>query len=141
MTAPDVRTVSTYGTFDEILVASDPAAVDLARQVRALIADVLPGVVEGPWPRQRVAGYGVGPRKQSEHFCYIAAHRDHVNLGFNYGAELPDPEGILRGPGARLRHVPLSTPEELQYPALRRLLEVARRHRMPPMAPQELPLA
>jgi hypothetical protein len=27
-----------------------------------------------------------------------------VNLGFNYGAELPDPEGLLQGPGKLMRH-------------------------------------
>jgi hypothetical protein len=41
---------------------------------------------------------GVGPKKISEHFCYVAVHKDHVNFGFNCGAELSDPEGLLRGP-------------------------------------------
>ncbi len=68
------------------------------RRVRALIRSVMPDVVEVPWPRQRVVGYGVGPRKMSEHFCYLAIHKAHVNLGFNYGAELPDPDELLQGP-------------------------------------------
>jgi hypothetical protein len=28
-----------------------------------------------------------------------------VNLGFNEGASLPDPDGILRGTGSHVRHV------------------------------------
>ena len=81
------------GGFDEALAGSGPRTRDLA--TRALILSVMPDVVEVPWPRQRVIGYVVGPKKMSEHFCYIATHRDQVNLGFNYGAELPDPEGLL----------------------------------------------
>ena len=91
----------------------------------------MPNVVEVPWLKQKVVGYGVGPRKMSEHFCYIAVHRTHVNLGFNYGSEIPDPEGLLQGPGKFLRHVKITTHEDLENPALRRLLEVASTHRMP----------
>jgi len=104
---------------------------DLATRTRALILSVMPEVVEVSWPRQGVIGYGVGPKKMSEHFCYVAAHRDHVNLGFNHGAELPDPEGLLRGPGKLMRHTRIDQPEDLSNPALRRLLEVASAHRMP----------
>ena len=127
----DIRTIPTYGTFEDILTVSDPRAQDLARHLRTLIAEVYPGVVEVPWPKQRVAGYGVGPKKMSEHFCYIAALPDRVNLGFNYGSELPDPERLLQGTGKLFRHVKIASPDDLENPALRRLLEAASRHRMP----------
>jgi hypothetical protein len=126
-----MRTITDYGTFDEILVASGEHAQDLARRARALIIDVMPDVVEVPWPKQRVAGYGVGPKKMSEHFCYIAAQKNYINLGFYYGAELPDPEHLLEGPGKLLRHTKIRTVEELERPALRQLLEHASTHRMP----------
>ncbi len=108
----------------------DPRVRDLAARARALIVDVYPEVVEVPWPRQNVAGYGVGPKKMSEHFCYVALHGDHVNLGFNQGAELPDPEGLLEGPGKLLRHRKIAEPENLKDSALRRLLEAARANRV-----------
>jgi hypothetical protein len=114
---------------EEMAAAFDPHVQDLAALTRALIFDVYPEVVEVPWPRQNVAGFGVGPKKMSEHFCYIALHKDHVNLGFNQGAELPDPEGLLEGPGKMLRHTKITEPEDLRDPALRSLLEAARAHR------------
>ncbi len=121
--------------FDEILATSEPRARDLATQTRALIRDVMPGVVEVPWPRQRVIGYGVGPKKMSEHFCYVAVHSDHVNLGFNYGAELPDPEGLLAGPGKLMRHARSPPPRTLEPCAAQ-----ARRGRIhPPCAPRTFP--
>jgi hypothetical protein len=119
------------GGFEAALAGSSKQVQDLARRTRALINEVYPGVVEVPWPRQKTIGYGVGPRKQTEHFCYIALQRDHVDLGFNYGAELPDPDGLLEGTGALMRHVKISTPEDLERPALRALLEAASTHRMP----------
>ena len=117
--------------FDLILSRFDEPVQALARRTRTLITDVYPRVVEVPWPNQNVIGYGVGPGKMSEHFCYIAVHRDHVNLGFNYGAELPDPTCLLVGPGKLLRHVKITTPADLDNPALRQLLEAASTHRVP----------
>ena len=117
--------------FDDALAGSDGRVRDLAAGMRALILSVVPDVVEVAGLRQRVIGYGVGPKKMSEHFCCVAVHKDHVNLGFNYGAELSDPEGLLQGPGKLMRHTQVKEPEDLSHPALRRLLEVASTHRMP----------
>lgn len=116
--------------FEEIPAGFDPHVGDLGSRARALIVDVYPRVVEVPWPRQKVAGYGVGPKKMSEHFCYIAFHEDHVNVGFNQGADLPDPEGLLEGPGKALRHTKIADTKDLRDPALRRLLEAAVAHRL-----------
>jgi hypothetical protein len=67
----------------------------------------------------------------SEHFCYISVSRNHINLGFMYGAELPDPETLLEGSGKLLRHVRINRLEQLSNPALRKLLLIASKHRMP----------
>jgi hypothetical protein len=104
---------------------------ELAYQLRSLVVKVMPGVVEVPWPRMRMASYGVGPRKKSEHFCYISVQKADVNLGFYYGAELPDPEGLLQGTGKLLRHVKVRGASALRTKALRQLLKVASTHRMP----------
>jgi hypothetical protein len=117
--------------FDEIVSSVSPQARQLAEQTRTLIQSVYPGVVEVPWPKQKVIGYGVGPKKMSEHFCYISVSKNHINLGFMYGAELPDPKGLLEGDGKLLRHVRITQPEQLSNPALRNLIQVASVHRMP----------
>ena len=126
-----MRTVDTHGTFEQVVASSTEEARELAYQLRALVVEVMPDVVEVPWPKQRVAGYGVGPKKMSEHFCYISAQKHYVNLGFYYGPELPDPEGLLEGTGKLLRHVKLRDAGAIRSPALRRLLEAATRHPMP----------
>lgn len=117
--------------FDEIVSKVSPHARQLAERAKTLIQSIYPAVVEVPWPKQRVIGYGVGPKKMSEHFCYLSVSKEHINLGFMYGAELPDPEKLLEGSGTLLRHVRITQLEQLSDPALRELLMVASKHRMP----------
>jgi hypothetical protein len=114
--------------FEEILSEASPNSQALARQARALIQDVMPGVVEVAWPKQKIAGYGVGPKKMSEQFCYIWVLKARINLGFYYGADLPDPEGLLEGTGELMRHVKITSLEQLDNPALRQLVEAASRY-------------
>ena len=54
--------------------------------------------------QQKTIGFGTGEKKSTEHFCWIMPTQNHVNLGFNYGAELPDPKKILEGTGKLYRH-------------------------------------
>jgi hypothetical protein len=126
-----MRTIENYGTFEDAVAQAGSQARELAYQLRTLVAAVMPDVVEVPWPRMRMASYGVGPKKQSEHFCYISAEKDDVNLGFYYGAELPDPQGLLRGTGKLLRHVKIRESKAIRSRALRQLLKLATKHRMP----------
>lgn len=125
-------TEQSRAAFEHILSDFDPAVQALAWEARALIYDVLPQVVEVVWENQQIAGYGTGPKKMSEHFSYISLHKKHVNLGFNYGSELPDPENLLQGSGQLFRHIKIKSSAELQRPAVRALLEVATTHRVPP---------
>jgi hypothetical protein len=126
-----MRTIDDYGTFEDAIARSSARARELAYELRKLVVAVMPNVVEVPWPKMRIASYGVGPKKNTEHFCYISAQKEDVNLGFYYGAELPDPEALLRGTGKRLRHVKIRDPKSTRSAALRRLLEAASTHRMP----------
>lgn len=125
--AKKIQTVG-EGTFAEVVADSDPEIQKIAKSLRALIADVMPGVTEVPWVRQRTVGYGVGPKKMSEHFCYLAPQKQHVNLGFFYGADLEDPAGILEGSGKLLRHVKVKDNAAAKQPELQALLERASQH-------------
>ena len=126
-----MRTIDDYGTFEDAVAKAGDRARELAYQLRKLVAAVMPAVVEEPWPRMRMASYGVGPKKKTEHFCYISAQKNDVNLGFYYGAELPDPEELLQGAGKLLRHVKIREAKAIRSPALRQLLKVASTHHMP----------
>ena len=129
------------GTFKEAIAKASPEIRKLASATRALLADVMPGVTEVPWVTQGTIGYGVGPKKMSEHFCYIMPHKKHVNLGFFYGADLEDPEGMLEGSGKALRHVKLRTIADLDQTGLRSLVEQASRYLRKNQVPSDVRLA
>ena len=113
--------------------SSDVTAIALA--ARSLVLSVLPEVYEVVWPIQRNIGYGTGPKKQTEHFAWIAPATSHVSFGFNYGAELADPARLLEGNGKKFRHTKLWTLADVEQPALRVLLRAAINHRVPPPEP------
>ena len=64
-------------------------------------------------------------RKNVEHFFYLGLFKNHMNLGFSYGADLPDPQNLLEGAGKLLRHIKITSSDQLEMPALRRLLAAA----------------
>ena len=112
---------------------------ELSLAVRDLIYDVLPQTVEVVWPRQRSVGWGTGPKKFTEQFCYLQAYKSHVSLGFYRGGELPDPDGLLPTTGGTqaagklsMRGTQLRTLDEVKRPALRNLIEAATRTGVPP---------
>ena len=58
-------------------------------------------------------------------FGYVNAYKDHVNVGFFFGAFLDDPAHLLEGTGKRGRHVKLRPSREVDREALGRLVDVA----------------
>lgn len=123
-----IKTVGGNGTFEDVVSKSSPDIQEIAYALRQLLANIMPGITEVPWAQQEIAGYGVGVKKMSEHFCYLAPYKRHVNLGFNYGAELPDSENLLVGSGKLLRHIKFKSLDELENPAIRKLIEDASVH-------------
>ena len=88
-----------------------------------------PAVIRIVWPHQKTVGYGVGPKKMSEHYAYLAVHPKHVNLGCNYGARLDD-GGLLEGTGQNMRKATVRTTDDLADPRLVPLLRRAREERL-----------
>ena len=58
-------------------------------------------------------------------FGYVNAYRDHVNVGFFFGAFLNDPAGLLDGTGKRGRHVKLRPGRDVNGAALAHLVDGA----------------
>lgn len=120
-------------TFAALVAPYPPPIAELAKAARQYVIDFMPGVYEIVWPVMKVAGYGTGPKKLSEHFVWIAPYAKHVVFGFYYGGELPDPRRLLEGTGATMRHVKLRSATDLATPGLRDLLVAASTHRVPPL--------
>ena len=116
---------ATQGRFADVLAATAPGLRPICKALRAQIAASHKPFVEIVWLKMRIASFGVGPKKMSQHYAYIAAQRSYVNLGFYHGAMLPDPDGLLEGTGKRLRHVKIGDVATASSPAVARLLRRA----------------
>jgi len=120
-----------FGSFEDLMADLPPDVEQIASRLRELILDLHPDAVEIVRLGDRAATYGVGPKKMSEAYTYIGPQTGYVNLGFFRGASLPDPDGLLEGTGAAMRHTKLRTLAEVDRPAVHTLVETAlteRRH-------------
>src|SRR5215510_1671895 len=63
--------------------------------------------------------------KWKDTFCHVVVYTKHVNLGFNRGAELDDPDGLLEGSGKIIRHLRVERKEDLKQPHLRHFIRAA----------------
>ena len=97
------KPASKVDTYVKKLSPDTRAVVDTLRR---LIVAVAPHANEDlKWGQPWYAG------KKS--VCYIAAFKDHVNLGFARGAELLDSKDRLEGSGKGMRHVKIRSAKEI----------------------------
>jgi hypothetical protein len=80
----------------EFLTAYDSEIARLFFATRKVVLDAAPRASELIYDAYNAVtvAYSFSERLR-EAFCHVAAYRDHVNLGFNRGAWLEDPEGLL----------------------------------------------
>jgi hypothetical protein len=86
-----------------------------------VIRTILPSVTEKVYPGWKVIQYGAGDRREDV-FAVISPQRERINLGLANGAGLPDPEGLLEGTGAGIRHIKIASAEAAEAPAVRELV-------------------
>ena len=110
----------------EFLQPYDPPVRALALGLRKLvISEVAPCQETLFRTSYTVAFLYSASTRVSESFCHITVHRQHVNLAFMRGSLLPDPNGVLEGDGAWMRHIHVRVPADLERPELRRFVRAA----------------
>lgn len=111
-----------HGSFEDLMGGVTSDLEPICKALKKLIHELHTDAVEIVWTRQRIASYGVGPKKMTQHYAYIAPQTKHVNLGFYHGSELADPTGLLEGTGKHLRHVKIRSLAAASGSAVRSLL-------------------
>jgi hypothetical protein len=51
-------------------------------------------------------------------FCFIKAHKNHVNIGFWRGADMKDPQELLEGTGKKMRHIKITAKQDIDEKAI-----------------------
>ncbi len=113
------------GTIDDLLQITAESLQPIVMALREIVYDIDPNVCEEVRLGDRAASYGVGPRKMIDGYAYIMPHNARVNLGFYQGVDLADPEGLLEGTGAKMRHVKIRSLDDTRRPEVRALILAA----------------
>jgi Domain of unknown function (DU1801) len=106
----------------------DPSVRELALGLRELVLQEMAPCYENIYDAYSAVaiGYGTSDRL-SDGIFHLAVYSKHVNLGFNDGATLDDPKGILQGRGKRIRHIAIRSLDDLKRPEIRSYIRRARK--------------
>ena len=112
----------------EFLKPYDREVQKLALDLRTLVLEEMAPCHENIYDAYSAVAIGYGPSDRlSDGVFHIAVYGKGVNLGFNHGASLADPAGILEGSGKQIRHLKIRTPADLKRPELRDYIRRARK--------------
>ena len=108
------------------LASYDPHVSRLALAAREVVLEEAPEAIESIVKAYAVAiGFSFTGKPLKDGFCHVVTYAGHVNLGFNRGALLPDPNRVFKGTGKLIRHVPIHSQKDLERPFVRRYLQAA----------------
>ena len=115
-----------------LLEGYSPGIRASAGRLRAIVRRAVPNAIERVRIRWRLIGYDVPVGNGTRYFAMVWPEPEHVHLGFEYGAWMDDPAGILRGAEIRLKKVRFVTfepgepiPDETLIEYTRRALDLA----------------
>jgi hypothetical protein len=120
MTRPPDRRLLSY------LASYSPHISDLTLALRDAVLEEAPDAIESIVKGYALAiGFSFTGKPLKDGFCHIVTYSSHVNLGFNRGALLPDPNGVLMGKGKAIRHITIRGQSELDRSFIRGYLQAA----------------
>ena len=115
-----IRLLTGYGT----------SAGELALELRAMVLKEAPAAVEKLLQVYVLVFWYSLTGRMSDAFCQVVVYPKGVNLMFNRGAELHDPDGVLEGKGKIIRHIKVRRREDLRNPNLKKFIRAALKHAM-----------
>jgi hypothetical protein len=116
------------GKLSEVYAAATKETLPILKKAHKLLLDIHPRVVIVPRLGERSISYGMGPKKNSEAYCYLIAYKSHVNLGFFHGSRLGS-DDILEGTGPLMRHLKIASLTDLDSPRVHKLIRAALKDR------------
>ncbi len=106
-------------TVDEYVSMQDPWKKDVLTKLRTIVKENAPGVKESIKWAQPVYENDDGP------FCFIRAHKNHLNIGFWRGAIMMDPLHLLEGDGVKMRHIKITQDTKIDYKKIGNFIQQA----------------
>ena len=105
-------------TVDEYIAAFDDWRTDAMKRLREIVKEGAPHSAVGIKWAQPVWEWN-GP------MIWMKAYPKHVDIGFWRGTEMDDPKKVLTGDGERMRHIKITSVDDIPADALRELVRQA----------------
>lgn len=99
--------------------------IDLFVDLRAYILELYPDSNELLYHTHALTAVYSISDKLSDAFCMLPIYTNHMNLGFNKGSLLKDPNKLLTGTGNLIRHIDVKTPSDYRNAKVKGLLKEA----------------
>lgn len=120
-----MRTRSPDPEYLKLLLPYSEGIRKLALAARKLVLEEAPEASEFVYEVYTIADHFTFTERPGDAFAFTTAHANWVNLGFNFGSLLPDPDGLLLGEGKLIRHIRIAGEADLDAPGVRDLVKAA----------------
>lgn len=111
-----------HADFQFFLDRKDAALIGLFQNLRNFLLELFPEANELVYHTHALTAVFSTSEKLSDAFCHIPIYTDHLNLGFNKGTLLNDPDQLLTGTGKWIRHIPVEKPTDFRNKQVKRLI-------------------
>lgn len=104
------------------LEMKDQDLINLFTDLRQYILDLYPNCNELLYHTHALTALFSISDKMSDAFCMIPIYSNHLNLGFNKGTLLKDPNKLLHGTGKLIRHIPIEMAKDYRNDKTKELI-------------------
>lgn len=118
-----MRTI--HPDFLYLLDFKDQKLIDLFKDLREFILEIHPDSNEILYHTHALTAVFSISDKLTDAFCMVPIYTNHLNLGFNKGTLLKDPNKLLKGTGNLIRHIPIENPKDYRNQKVKALLRSA----------------
>lgn len=111
--------------FQFLLDFKEQELIDLFTDLRDYILELYPDSNELVYHTHALTAVFSISEKLSDAFCMLPIYTKHLNLGFNKGALLKDPNNLLTGTGNLIRHIDVKKTSEYRNTKVKSLIKEA----------------
>lgn len=111
--------------FQFLLDFKDQELIDLFTDLREYILELHPDCNELVYHTHALTAVFSISDKLSDAFCMLPIYTNHLNLGFNKGTLLKDPNKLLTGTGNLIRHIDVKKPTDYRNIKVKELITEA----------------
>jgi hypothetical protein len=111
--------------FQFFLDLKDQEVIDLFKDLREYILELYPASNELVYHTHALTAVFSISDKLSDAFCMLPIYTNHLNLGFNKGTLLKDPNKLLTGTGNLIRHIDVKKTSDYRNTKVKALIQEA----------------